>query len=267
MATKGAYWKGRRVLITGSSRGIGRETARYLGTLGARVALNGRNRDRLEQTAGELENSGIEILAEAGDVSNRGDMDRLVNRVAETFGGLDVLINNAGVSMRGPFATISEELARRVTEVNLIGAAVATAAALPLLEESRGSVVFISSAAGLRGFPNVSIYSATKMALTGLADSLSAELRSTGVHVGVLYLGFTENDPDKEIFDSRGERIQVKRSWQHTQADAAEAIAEAIRRRRRRAVFTAPGRVLALAQRLSPALVDWAVSRVQVHRR
>lgn len=260
------FWQDKCVVITGSSRGIGRETARFLGGAGAKVVLNGRNRERLEETTRELRDEGINALGRAGDVTSTEDMDALMSLAREGYGGVDVLINNAGSSMRGPFAELTEDLARRMTEVNILGAVVPTVAALEALLERRGSVYFISSAAGLRGFPNVSIYSATKMALTGLSESLGAELRGRGVTVGICYLGFTENDPDKEIYNARGELITVKRSWQHTQVEAAEAIGEAVRRGKRRAVFTGQGKLLAAAQRLSPRLVDWAVQRAAVHK-
>lgn len=260
-----AHWKGKSVIITGSSRGIGRETARLLGSAGARIVLNGRNEARLQETADALRAEGVEVAYLAGDVSKREDMVALVAKAVASYGGVDLLINNAGISMRGPFSEVSEELARQLCEVNLVGSIVPTSAALDELTKSHGSLVFISSAAGLRGFPNVSVYSATKMALTGLAESLSAELHSAGVHVGVFYLGFTENDPDKEILNARGEPITVTRGWQHTQAQAAAAIAKAIRQRKRRAVFTGPGKILSLAGRLFPRLVDWAVLRAKVH--
>lgn len=260
-----SFWNGKVVVITGSSRGIGRETARLLSKRGARVVLNGRNLEKLRATAHELYREGCEITFEPGDVSSREDMDRLVARAVEAYGGVDVLINNAGLSMRGRFENLSEELARKITDVNILGSVMPTVAALGPIIEAKGSVVFISSAAGLRGFPNVSIYSATKMALRALAESLSAELGPQGVHAGVFFLGFTENDPDKEILSAEGESIAVKRSWQHTQRQAAEAIAEAIRHRKRRVVFTLPGKLLAAAQRISPGLVDWAVTRARVH--
>ena len=262
---KKEFWTDRRVIITGSSRGIGRETARLLGSYGARLLLNGRNAERLEETRAELAQAGVTVAAEAGDVADKGDMDRLVERAISEYHGVDLLINNAGISMRGPFEKVNEELVRRLADVNLTGSVIPTVAALPYLKESGGSVVFISSAAGLRGFPNVSVYSATKMALTALAESLDAEVHAVGVHVGILYLGFTENDPDKEILSADGGSIRVDRSWQHTQRQAAEAIAKAVRLRKRRAVFTGPGKLLAMAQRVSPRLVDWAVRRASVH--
>ena len=265
-ASAGNFWKGKSVVITGSSRGIGRATANLLGRHGARIVLNGRNEKRLRETAEELRSDGCEVLAESGDVCSREEMQRLVRHAEESYGGIDILINNAGISMRGPFREVTEALARRLTEVNILGSVLPTVAALESITERRGAIAFISSAAGLRGFPNVSIYSATKMALTGLAESLGAELRQAGVTVGVYYLGFTENDPDKEIYNARGELIRVKRSWQHTQEEAAEEIADAIRKRKRRAVFTGQGKLLTIAQRLSPRLVDWAVQRASVHR-
>lgn len=261
------FWEDKVVIITGSSRGIGRETARYLGKLGAKVVLNGRNLERLRETTHELYREGWEVTFEAGDVSSREDMDRLVARAVDAHGGVDILINNAGLSMRGPFEKISEQLARNLTEVNILGSVIPTAAALPYIKARRGSVAFISSAAGIRGFPNVSIYSATKMALRALAESLNAEVGPAGVNAGVFYLGFTENDPDKEILSAEGNPIRVTRSWQQTQQEAARAIAEAIRKKKRRAVFTAQGKLLAAAQRFAPGVVDWAVTRARVHGR
>ncbi len=134
-------------------------------------------------------------------------------------------------------------------------------AALDELRERHGSIVFISSLAGVHGFPNVSIYSAAKMALTGLAQSVDAELAGSGVHVGLIFLGFTENDPDKSILAADGRAIIVKRRHQMSQSEAAQEIVKLTLRRRRQRVLTPSGHLLYLAAHIAPALVRAVLRR------
>jgi short-subunit dehydrogenase len=252
---------GRVVVITGSSRGIGRETAFQFGRAGASVVINGRNRERLEQTAVALQAAGIAVTACAGDVTRGSDAEALVAAARDRFGRMDVLVNNAGVSMRGPFRSLSPEVVDTIVRTNISGAVVPTVAALPEIEKSRGSVVFISSLAGVHGFPNVSIYSAAKMALSGLAHAIEAELAGSGVHVGLIYLGFTENDPDKKILSADGAQITVRRRYQMSQERAAACILRLVARRRRQMVLTATGRLLYLFDRVAPVLVRAVLRR------
>lgn len=246
---------GKVVVITGSSRGIGRETALQFGRAGASVVINGRNRERLEQTAVELQAEGIAVTACAGDITRGADAEALVAAARDRFGRIDVLVNNAGLSMRGPFKSLAPEVVDTIVRTNITGAVVPSVAALPELEKSRGSVVFVSSLAGVHGFPNVSIYSAAKMALSGLAHAMEAELAGSDVHVGLIYLGFTENDPDKKILSADGDEITVKRRHQMSQQQAASCILRLVRKRRRQMVLTASGRLLYLFDRVAPSLV------------
>ena len=249
------------VVVTGSSRGIGRETARAFARLGADVVLNGRNRERLEQVAAELSGEGLQARVYAGDVTKAEDARGLIEFAAESTGGIDVLVNNAGISMRGAFEETSPEVIDQVTRVDILGAALPTRFAIPYLRAVGGSVVFVSSLAGVRGFPGVAVYSAAKMALTGLAEALQAELEPSGVHVGLLWVSFTENDPDKQIYAADGGMMSIHRSWKTSQADVAAAVVGLVRARKRQVAMTLQGKLFVLLNRLFPRLVAAIVRR------
>jgi short-subunit dehydrogenase len=256
------------VVVTGSSRGIGRETARVFARAGAEVVLNGRNAERLEAVAAELTEEGLSARVCAGDVTKQEDAARLMEFAAEPSGRVDVLVNNAGISMRGPFEETSAEVIRQVTDVNIVGAALPTRFAVPYLRAAGGSVVFVSSLAGIRGFPGVAVYSAAKMALTGLGQALRAELEPQGVHVGLLWVSFTENDPDKQIYAADGRMMSIQRSWKTSQKDVAEAVLRLVQRRKRAEAMTLQGKLFVLLNRLFPRLVEALVARSRgaVHR-
>ncbi len=251
----------RVVIITGSSKGIGRETARHFLRQGYHVVLNGRDTKKLTETESLLDDGSGRLLSVAGDVTKEDDARHLVRSTLERFGRIDVLINNAGISMRGRFEDTEAAVFRAMFETNLVGSAVMTRAALPSLRESEGSLLFISSLAGLRGFPGIAAYSAAKMGLTAFADALRIELAQTRVHVGIVYVGFTENDPDKTVYRGDGTREAITRSAQSSQSDVAKAIFSAVRRRKKQAYLTAYGPLLRFAQRFLPRLVDLALKQ------
>jgi NAD(P)-dependent dehydrogenase (short-subunit alcohol dehydrogenase family) len=257
------FWKGKVVVITGSSRGIGRVTAGALLGAGAQVMINGRDVARLEETRRTLAGDGDppRLAAHASDVSRPEGAQSLVEQTVRTFGHLDVLINNAGLSMRGPFDELTPEVVRTIVEGNLYSAVFTTQAAGPHLRAARGRVLFVSSLAGVRGFPQVSIYSAAKMALAGLHQSLRAEWAGSGVSLGIVYLGFTENDADKTILRADGQPIHHERRAQMSQAEAAAALIEAVESGRRQTVLTASGKLLVMLQSHWPRLADWVVQR------
>ncbi len=249
----------RVAIISGSSKGIGRETARLFLRNGYRVVINGRDTARLSATQGQLDDGSGRLLAVAADVTKEDDARHLLLSTLDRFGRLDVLINNAGISMRGRFEDTEATVFRAMFETNLVGSAVMTRAALPALRESKGSLLFISSLAGLRGFPGIAAYSAAKMGLTAFADALRVELVGSGVHVGIVYVGFTENDPDKTVFRGDGSQEAITRSSQTSQTDVARAIFSAIRRRKKRAYLTVYGPLLRFAERFFPGVVELAL--------
>ena len=249
------FFRDKVVVVTGSSRGIGREIARQVLAAGARVVLNGRDAVTLEATRGILGHP-EQTMAVVADVSRPEEAEYLVATTLTAWGHLDVLINNAGLSMRGAFADLKPVTARTMVEANFFSAVWTTLAALPALRTSEGRVGFVSSLAGLRGFPGVSLYSASKMALTALQQSLQAEEGSRGLKFSLVFLPFTENDSEKTILSAEGELVHHERSWSFSQAKAAQAILRALARGRKRTTLTIRGRALVAAQTLFPNLVD-----------
>ena len=256
------YFKDKVVIVTGSSGGIGKELARQLLGFGGKVVLNGRNESRLRETQRELSEFGETAIC-AGSVAEEDVCRRLVRTAINCFGKLDVLINNAGVSMEGEIENVSPSVFRNVIETNYLGSVFATQAAIPYLRETKGGVYFVSSAAAISGLPRFSVYSSSKMALRGLAESLRIELAGTGVYVGLGLLGFTENDPRKVILGPNGNTIpQPNRDFIPPQSVelTAKQILSAIERKKSKSVFTGFGKLMAAVQWLAPWLVRSLVS-------
>lgn len=252
------------VIITGSSMGIGKVMARSMAEQGAKIVLNGRNQTRLDATFEELKKEFPSVIAIQGDVSNVEDCERLMKEAIAAFGQIDVLVNNAGISMEGTIEDLHPDVFKKVIEVNILGSVYPTQCALPALRKSKGHVIFMGSAAGIRGIPNYGAYSASKMALTAIVESMKIELEGTDVHVGLAYVGFTENDPDKTIFDAKGQVIpQPKRS--NIKAEPPQAVAKRIiamiENRRFKQVFTPLGKLNAVMNKWAPGLVGRILSR------
>lgn len=260
----------RVVIVTGSSRGIGRETARYLLQCGAVVVLNGRDAARLSETETSLRASlpGARLSACAADVSTEDGAAALVSHATTRWDHLDALVNNAGVSMRGAVADVRAALVERILAGNIHAVVFPTVAALPHLRARRGRVAFVSTEAAARGFPGVSLYSAAKGAVERFAEALDAEERSAGLTVRIIALGFVENDPDKHTLAPDGTSFRHRRRARHTQREAAEAICAALARGRGFTSATGAGRLLRLAVRLVPRPLGrlLAASGGRIHR-
>lgn len=251
-------------LITGSSMGIGLSLARLMAQQGLRVVLNARNAERLQGTLQEFRDAGYEAIAVAGDVSKEADCQAIIDQTVDQFGRLDILVNNAGISTQGTLAELSPEVFRKVMDVNYFGSVFMTQSALPHLKKQRGSVLFISSAAGIRGIPGHAAYSSSKMALTALAESLKIELHRDQVHVGIAYVGFTENDPRKVIYDSDGKIIpQPDRSFikQEPVELVAKRLYHMIENRTFKSVFTPLGKLNAFMNKLLPGIGELVLRR------
>ncbi|MBT2558227.1 SDR family oxidoreductase [Hymenobacter sp. ISL-91] len=253
---------GKVAIVTGSESGIGRETARALGAAGAAVVLNGLRPERLEATRRQLEAAGATVAVCRADITDYAACEALVATAVQEFGRLDILVANASISQRAYFLDMAPEVFRRVLDSNVYGAVFPLKAALPHLLESQGSVTFISSISALNGMPSGSAYCAGKAALTNLAHTLRLELDGTGVHFGVVHIGFTENDDDKRVLDADGQPVPIayrKPRWQKTQAEVAAIIVRHIRRRRQRTVISALGWLIAIVHTNFPRLGDWVV--------
>lgn len=256
--------KGKVALVTGSTAGLGRELALQLARAGARVVLNGRDEGKLADCREELTQEGYQVVTARGDVSLAEDCRGIVDEAIRSFGRLDILVNNAGVGSAGAFLDTTPETFEKVFRINSLGTIYMTRFALPHLIRSRGSLIFISSIAALTGVPYSSLYSATKMALTGIGQGLEVELNGTGVHVGIAYIGFLDNGPEKRVLGPDG---QLQHTGDRTRyrlqgmEDASRRIVGMIRRRKRVCVMSLLGKSLYITSRFAPRLVRYVKIR------
>lgn len=263
-----AHLQDKVLLITGSSQGIGRQMALEAAKKGAKIVLNARNIEKLAQTRSLLESQGAQVLAVAGDVTNPDDCARLVEAAVQHFGRLDVLINNAGIGTQYPFEEIQPHVLRQIVDINLNGSMYCTYYALPHLKHSRGSVLFIGSIAGIHGIPHANVYSATKMALIALAESLRLETHRYGIHIGLAYVGFTQNDPDKQFVRPDGSlmtRPDRNQGMVEPVDKVAKGLIRMIEKRQHKRVFSNLGWTLYWLNRISPNLVSWLLKQ-NLHR-
>jgi short-subunit dehydrogenase len=262
---------GKTVLITGASEGIGRALALALAAAGANLALNARNAARLEEAAHECAAHGIEVLVLPGDVAQRADCAMLVTRTVERFGGLDVLVNNAGITMWARFEAISDlSVFERLLAVNFLGAVHLTAAALPHLRGARGLIVALASMAGLTGVPERTAYAASKHALVGFFESLRIELRGSGVDVTIVAPDFVVSQIHRRAIGPDGRPLGTSPMHEPhllSAAACAALIVAAMRRRRRLVLTSARGRLARWARLIIPTAVDALAARAIRRRR
>ncbi len=254
-------FKDKVAVVTGSSRGIGRTIARHLGQAGVKVVINGRNTDRLEKALSQFQEEDLPVSACSGDLSVETNCRRLVDFTLEKYGRIDFLINNVGIGTRGAFEQTRPEVFRRVFDLNVLTSIYTTLAALPHIEASGGSIVFISSLAGFRGLPNRCPYSMTKMAQTAIAEALKVELCRRSVHVGIVYAGLTLNDPDKKIMLHDGSPYPLverkKNIFIDDQDYVAKTVLKAIRKRRFKTIVGLKGKAYYFLMKFAPGLVDF----------
>lgn len=251
--------KDKVVIITGAGTGIGKALAFDLAAKGAKIVLNGRNAERLERVQKEMTKQGHTSITAAGDVSQYADCEQIIAKTIEAFGKIDVLVNNAGLTMEGEVEILHPDVFKKVMDVNFLGCVYPTKAALPYLRATKGNIVFVSSVAAKHGIGKHSVYAASKMAITSLVQSLRIELHDTGIHIGLIYVGFTQQDPEKVQFTASGREEPIT----NRQADqripipvVAGKIAKMIETRQRSSNYSKLGRILAVVQWFAPWVVD-----------
>ena len=253
------------IVITGASDGIGAEMARQLARReGAQVALvlAARNEARLALVASQCAELGAQTLVLPTDVSLEPDCRALVAATAQRFGQIDVMINNAGMSAQALFDQVkADDLAwyEQLMRVNLWGSVWCTHAALPYLKQSRGSIVAVSSLAGLFGVPGRTAYSASKFALTGFFEALRAELITAGVSVTTAYPGVVATQIRHHGLNAAGQTAGssgLKEDNAMSVEECARLILQGLQSRQREVVMTAKGKLGRWLKLLAPAQVE-----------
>lgn len=252
-------FKDKVVIITGASSGIGKALALVMASRGAQLVLAARNIEKLHSLADEISMSGTKVLALQADVSREEDCRELVSRTAGEFGRIDVLVNNAGISMRALFAETDLSVLRQLMEVNFWGTVYCTKFALPYLLASKGSVVGVSSIAGYKGLPGRTGYSASKFAMHGFLETLRIENLRTGLHVLIATPGFTATNIRFTALNAKGmQQAESPRDEgsMMTPEKVAGRIACAIYHRKKTLVLTTQGKLTVLLNKFLPSLMD-----------
>jgi short-subunit dehydrogenase len=253
------------IVITGASDGIGAEMARQLArTHGAGVALvlAARDEAKLTAVAGQCAALGAQTLVLKTDVSEQTQCRQLIAASIDKFGRIDTLINNAGMSAHALFEDVkAEDLGwyERLMRINLWGSVWCTHAALPFLKQSRGSIVAVSSLAGLIGVPGRTAYSASKFALTGFFEALRAELKGAGISVTTAFPGVVATRTRHRGFNAAGVAAGasgLKEDDAMSVPECARLILQGLARRDREVVMTAKGKLGRWLKLLAPARVE-----------
>jgi short-subunit dehydrogenase len=257
MTYKAKNLKDKIVLVSGGSQGIGKELGCQLLKYGSKVVLTGRNQSKINSLKSELESYKDNVLILKADITSQKDNLMVIKETVSFFGGLDVLINNAALSAQGHLSDTSDNVIHQLIDTNIKGVLFLTKYAIPELIKSKGSILFISSIASFYGLPNYSLYSMTKSSLTALSESLRLELKQNNVFVGICYLGFTENEPAKQTFNSDGTLIVVPKRNKLLIASRNQSVKKILRqlvKKRTRRITSWLGIMLLIASKF-PTLI------------
>src|SRR5579862_4383437 len=249
---------GKTALVTGASAGIGRALALEFAREGAAVAVAARRTDLLEKLGRDIEGLGRKALPVRCDVTKPDEVREAVNAAASAFGGLDVVVANAGFGVVGPVERLGVDDFRRQFETNVFGVLHTVKPAIPVLEKSKGVLAIIGSVSGYVAVPGTSAYSMSKFAVRALADALFLELRPRGVAVTLISPGFVVSDfreVDNQGVHHPGQADPVPRWLAMPTETAARKIVRAVARRRRELILTGHGKVAVFLQRHLPGVL------------
>lgn len=244
------------IAITGASSGIGEALAKEFSARGAKIAMCARNVEKLAELAQQL---GNESFYMATDVTKEDDCSEFIARSVAKFGRIDILICNAGISMRALFDDVDLNVLRRLMDVNFWGTVYCTKYALPYIQQSRGSIVAISSVAGLHGLPARTGYSASKYAIHGFMETIRIENMKKGVHVMIAAPGFTNTNVRLSALTSDGSsqgETPLDEAKLMSSEEVAKRIARGIERRKRLILMEFNGRATSFIKKICPSLLD-----------
>jgi short-subunit dehydrogenase len=252
---------GKRAILTGASGGIGRAVAAELAKAGVRLALAGRNADKLNEVAASVRAGGADVVAIPADLTKADDRQQLVESAVAAFGGLDLLVNNAGVGSWGHFADSTEAICREVMEVNFFAPIELTRLAMPhLTRGERAAVVNVTSMCGRKGIPAWPEYSASKFALVGMSEAWRAEFARFDVDVLTVVPGLTNSGFQNNWLRTDG-KADLRFGEGMTPEYLAARVVKAIRTNKTETVCGSEARRLLLFNRFFPRLTNWLIAR------
>lgn len=257
--------EGKVVVITGASSGIGKALAFEFSGKGSKVVLGARNHDNLKKVADEINQQGGEAVYCVADVSNENDCKNLILTGVEKYGKIDILINNAGISMRATFNDLKLDVLKQLMDINFWGTVYCTKQALPFLLETKGSVVGVSSIAGLKGLPGRTGYSASKFAMNGFMETLRIENLKTGLHVLMAFPGFTASNIRNTALAADGSmqgESPRDEGKMMTAEEVANHIYKAVIKRKNRIILTSQGKLTFWINKFFP---NWLDKQVYKH--
>jgi short-subunit dehydrogenase len=253
------------VLLTGASEGIGRALALRLARPGVHIALVARNRERLESLARECAALGAATLVLPADIGVPAQCARAVADAAAAFGGLDVLVSNAGATMWARFDALADDsIFDELMRVNYLPTVHLVRAALPLLTRSRGLIVAIASVAGFTGVPERTAYAGSKHALVGFLESLRIELAGSGIDVSIVAPDFVRSEAHRRARGADGRPLGASPLEQRGLQSAGECAALIVRgmeRRQRLVVTSLRARLGLVLKGIAPGMIDWLAAR------
>lgn len=259
-------WDNKVVWITGGGTGLGKFMALEFARGGATLAVSGRREDRLQAAVAELEALGATALAVPCDVVDEAAVQSAVDSVVEAFGQLDVVVANAGFSVGGRIEKLGFEDWRRQFDVNVCGAAVTCAKAIPALRKTQGRVALVGSVAAMVHFAKAGPYQASKAAIHAIGNTLALEVAKDGISVTTLHPGFVDSEigqvNNDGVFDPEQRDIRPPQLMWETEP-AAQRMVHAIYRRKREYVFTGHGRFGWFMARHFPSVVHAVAGRVR----
>lgn len=251
--------KAKVVIVTGASSGIGKATAIYFAQKGAHLVIAARSVDKLNETKQSIEQLGGQVLAVPCDVSKEADCEQLVAQTIERFQQIDVLINNAGISMRALFNESDLQVIRNVMDINFWGTVYCTKYALPHLLKTKGSIVGVSSIAGYVGLPARTGYSASKYAMHGFLEALRCENLEKDLHVLIACPGFTasniRNSALKADGTSQGESPRTEAKMMSPE-EVGEHLYRSVQQRSQTLVLTTEGKLAVFLSKWAPRFLQ-----------
>ena len=251
--------KNKVVVITGASSGIGKACTEEFASLGSKVIFSARNISELKKIEKELTGNGFEVKAIKTDVTNQKDCEELINFTIKRYGRIDILINNAGISMRALFKDLDINILKKLMDVNFWGTVYCTKFALPYILKTNGSIVGVTSVAGFHGLPGRSGYSSSKFAMNGFLESLRIENFRSGLHVLIAAPGFTQSNVRKYALIANGEfqgESPLDESKLMPAGVVAKSIVKGVLKRKRNIIISFRGKISVFLQRIFPKLLD-----------